>query len=42
MFEKLLKKIDEFLKKSGEKNHCCCGKCNCSKKKKEQDKEENK
>lgn len=39
MFEKLLKKLDDFLKKSAEKNHCCCGKCNCSEKKAKKTKE---
>jgi hypothetical protein len=34
MFEKLLKKIDDFLKKHAQEKPCCCGKCNCSKKKK--------
>lgn len=36
MFENLLKKLDNFLKKSGEKKPCCCGKCDCSKKNKEE------
>ncbi len=36
MFKKLLEKLDNFLKKSAEKKPCCCGKCNCSKKNKEE------
>lgn len=32
MFEKLLKKLDNFLKKSAQKKPCCCGKCKCSNK----------
>lgn len=33
MFERLLQKLDNFLKKSAQKKPCCCGKCNCPNKK---------